>query len=520
MNIETLLPWSDPEPVTTNTGIRLLRQAEPNAAFWESWPSLKWKLRQQGITVEKVADQWLVKWWLDSGTNPVLQLPQKIEDLSNITINEFGLLDFQVPSVKRLIKALARRPFAIDASDTGSGKTYVAAVVARELGYKLGILCRKRNRKKFRTVAQDLGAEVLFSENYEWLKQFKTDWLGHSNTEARYPVWNLPKKTLLVFDEAHRCKNEGTINTKMMIAAIYQKIPTLAVSATLCESPLHMKAVGYGLGWHNVRDFKGWCARQGCFYIDYGPGKSGFEFNNDPLIIQKLHHEIFPEHGTRIRVSELGDKFPETLIISDAYEMDEAGTNKVYQEMQDRIEALKAKKKNAQAHVLAAITEARQRSELLKMPYFVEMAQDEVAEGNSVMIFVNYDNSADALQEKLKTDCCVRGGKWEKKSELNLARFQANEEPIIICNIAAGGESLDFHDIHHKRMRVSLISPSYSALELKQVLGRPRRAGGTKSIQKIIWTAGTIEEEMAKAVRQKLKNLDLLNDGDIGGQII
>jgi hypothetical protein len=37
----------------------------------------------------------------------------------------------------------------------------------------------------------------------------------------------------------------------------------------------------------------------------------------------------------------------------------------------------------------------------------------------------------------------------------------------------------------------------------------------TKSIQKIVFVAGTIEDNICRNVQQKLKNMDLLNDGDL-----
>jgi superfamily II DNA or RNA helicase len=67
---------------------------------------------------------------------------------------------------------------------------------------------------------------------------------------------------------------------------------------------------------------------------------------------------------------------------------------------------------------------------------------------------------------------------------------------------------------------VALICPTFSATELKQALGRIHRAGGrSKSVQKIIFTAGTIEEKICETVRRKLGNLELLNDGDLQGEI-
>ena len=67
-----------------------------------------------------------------------------------------------------------------------------------------------------------------------------------------------------------------------------------------------------------------------------------------------------------------------------------------------------------------------------------------------------------------------------------------------------------------KYPRMSLICPSYSAVLMRQSTGRVwRDSAKSKSIQKIVFVANTVEEEVCKVVNQKLENLDLLNDGDL-----
>jgi len=51
---------------------------------------------------------------------------------------------------------------------------------------------------------------------------------------------------------------------------------------------------------------------------------------------------------------------------------------------------------------------------------------------------------------------------------------------------------------------------------MRQSMGRIWRDGSkSKSIQKIVFVSGTIEENVCNTVNQKLTNLDLLNDGDL-----
>jgi hypothetical protein len=82
--------------------------------------------------------------------------------------------------------------------------------------------------------------------------------------------------------------------------------------------------------------------------------------------------------------------------------------------------------------------------------------------------------------------------------------------------IDAGGQSISLHDLIGKHQRVSLISPSYQSIKIKQVFGRTRRAGSkTIPIIKLVYAANTIEEKVCARVQEKIKNIDALMDGDI-----
>ena len=58
-------------------------------------------------------------------------------------------------------------------------------------------------------------------------------------------------------------------------------------------------------------------------------------------------------------------------------------------------------------------------------------------------------------------------------------------------------------------------------MQIKQALGRVHRANAkTKSIQRIVFAAGTVEEQACEAVRAKLANMALLNDGDLNEELM
>lgn len=87
---------------------------------------------------------------------------------------------------------------------------------------------------------------------------------------------------------------------------------------------------------------------------------------------------------------------------------------------------------------------------------------------------------------------------------------------MLGLNVESGGAAIS---LHGKREREAIIMPTFNATTLKQVFGRVHRANGSRSRQRILFAAGTIEEDICANVRAKLDNLDLLNDGDTQGNL-
>ena len=159
---------------------------------------------------------------------------------------------------------------------------------------------------------------------------------------------------------------------------------------------------------------------------------------------------------------------------------------------------------------------ARRRVELLKVPSFVSLAKDSIAQGNSVALFVCFNETVEAIVEALKCPA-ITGETPQERREKIMKAFRGDKLTCVVLNIAAGGVGIS---LHGKRQRLSLISPSWSAIELIQTIGRVRRAGGSYSIQKILFAAGTVEEKVCAKVRAKVGNIETLNDGDTQGIVV
>jgi superfamily II DNA or RNA helicase len=251
-------------------------------------------------------------------------------------------------------------------------------------------------------------------------------------------------------------------------------------------------------------------------------GRFGLEFTEDmrlrQKVLKKLHTDIFVNRGVRL-VRDTIPGFPESEIIAECYNMDDEDVkriNEAHKEMKEELKRLAQQMKVDKASELTAILRARQQIELIKVPLFIDMVEEGLENGMSVVVFVNFTETLQALAKRLNTQCVFDGKTKDEIRQQNVDDFQSGKEKVILVNVASGGAGLSLHDIHGLNPRLALISPSYSAVLMRQATGRVWRENSkSKSVQKIVFVADTVEEAVCKNVQEKLKNLDLLNDGDL-----
>ena len=75
----------------------------------------------------------------------------------------------QIQALESLRNTINSRGAALDASDTGTGKTYVAAHLAKELGLPVGIIAPKAVLPSWARVLKEVGVTPTFLLNYEKL---------------------------------------------------------------------------------------------------------------------------------------------------------------------------------------------------------------------------------------------------------------------------------------------------------------------------------------------------------------
>lgn len=536
-SVETILnTLSFNKPKVVKNGTLQLETASPTSTFWTIWKTNKNQLKDLGISVVLDKGNWVINKWTKLGvlpssitnSNSSATNSNSISLIPSVTIpDEIGskLLYFQPSSVIKLVNAMRVNGSALDASECGTGKTHCALATAKILNKKVLVVCTKAAIPGWERAAEYHTVES-YTINYEMVKTGKTGFgtwekkqiqysNGTTNTVETF-TWTLSEGFMIVFDECHKIKNRDTINSKIAIAAKLQGVPILLLSATAASNPLEMKALGFILDLFPLKGYWKWAENYGV-----KKGRFGMEFSGGGYHLQNIHNSIFHipvPKGSRLRIKDIPN-FPETLIISEALDFDEANPliQAAYDEMQDEIERLRKRtSEDTSACILTEILRARQKVELLKIPTLAEKAFDLVQEGKAVPIFLSFKESIQSLSNKLNTTCIIDGDHVGKIREENRLRFQRRTERIIICSILAGGESIDLDDQTGEFPTDAIICPDFSAIRIKQAIGRTQRSKTmSKSIQRFCFAAGTIEERARQRVLEKARNIETLNDGDL-----
>ena len=404
----------------------------------------------------------------------------------------------------------------IDTSSVGTGKTVVAAELAYQLNQPVAVICPKAIIPSWERELEEFGVTPEFVLNYEKIRTGKTPHM--TKRGKKIMNWHLPENTLVLVDEIHKCKGPYTQNAQLVISLVQQGYQVHGMSATACEDPTEMRSIGFMLGLHNLnksesgkKSWYSWMLANGC---------AQDQWNQWRLLsrskLTDVKEAIYGTNGYRLTVEDFPDSFRENRVFVEPIQFnDSKKIIKAYDELGITPSIIQEYIENGTVteseHILVNLLRARQLAESFKAPCVADQTEDLVAQGNSVVIFLNFRESMDAICERLN---CGRidGGQSAKERQEVIDSFQKDDLHILAVNTAAGGVGLSLHDTHGDRQRISLISPSFSAKDHLQTLGRIHRNGAkSDAIQKILVAADSIEETVMKSINKKLKNLTALH---------
>lgn len=437
------------------------------------------------------------------------------------------LRDYQREHFAGMLDLIRTRRSALDGSDCGVGKTYVALAISaamdtvplvvgpagarlawEQASHVLGVPCEFVS---YQTLSHVAKAKDLI--NNEWVQE--RPW----GTKGSFLQWKNPCE-LIIFDEVHRCGGETTKNSKLLIAAKRQCGHVLGLSATAADDPRQMKALGFMLGLHTLNGdktgWRNWQLRNGCKPGIWG-GMDLIEEKQEETF-RRLHANIYPSRGRRLRKEEIPG-FPKTqiepLLIDDA--TGQAGAVAALLEKVVREQAEGERKKGDEVSAMEEMHRVCKQLELLAVPAWTSLVEAYLEKSKAVF-FVNYVETMKQLERTLGKVCLVDtiyGGQSEKERKFILSQFQQNNIDALIVNIKALGESGSLHDPTGRIPRTTFVLPCESGRVLKQVYGRVNRDGGAFSLQFLCYFRNTVQERRVELLQAKGLRIDLLNDASL-----
>lgn len=414
-----------------------------------------------------------------------------------------------------LYRALLQYRTALDASQTGTGKTIVSSHIAahwQSLGNPVAVVCPKSVVTNWKRTLKEHGVDPLFVTNYEKLRNGQKGIVRvkrqrkqkGSGKVHKWFEWCTPKDTLLIFDEVQWCKGLYTQNGNLLIAAKKQGIITLSLSATAAKDPTEMRALGFALGLHELNEgsrnnsFFHWMQENGCCKDPWGNWKVRKDAD-----LSCLKHEMFSikEVASGLKTSDMPGAFKNQRILTDLG--DYKGAAELYKQaglteelIDSFLDNISQKKKNAQT-IITDILRARQYVEMLKVTDFVERTNDLLDEGKSVVVFLNFRESIEAFREAFPDSGIIIGQQKDRDQQLD--DWAEDKKRVIAVSAQAGGTGVSLHDQRGEYPRVALISPTFSVQTYKQVLGRCYRVGMKTDLTQIVMVAANTIEEYVHA---------------------
>lgn len=415
------------------------------------------------------------------------------------------LYGYQKENANHLLSLLVSRGSAADRSDMGTGKTYTAAVVARESGLSTIVVTPKSTIPNWWHVASKVGGKINAVVNYESLRS------GKYSFYSKRDGWCLPERSLIIFDEAHRLRGRRTLQTFILTRAKEGGHAVLLLSATLVSSALDLSAIGFALGlFPTPKDWWPWARRHGGYINRWG----GYDASTDASVLTRLSEEM-AKVSCRSRIEDLGLDLP---CITTA-DLVDCGDLQQLVDIIDEVQHEAAAEEDEDKYDAAALIargRAREMSEQAKVGYLVEETNDLVSRGYSVVLFVNYEKTLWDLYTQFTDVSVITGGQSALVRQNYIEDFQSNKSHVLVANIKAGGVGLNLHDTSGNHPRVALVSPPESAIDLLQALGRIRRVGmASPGVNRILFAARSVEQKVYKRVSKKLSDINLINDADL-----
>lgn len=449
------------------------------------------------------------------------------------------LFTFQCLNKRDMIIGCDRATTFLNTSEPGTGKTFSTISFAETEKRPMAVICPKSVMLTWYLLSIKAEVEILFICNYEmfitgqmyhfggnvdleklpivpnpYLTKNKVKKSGRAKEVVTFEWKNLPERSLLVFDEAHMCKNIGTQRTETLLSAYryashpenkWKDINIILLSGTIIEKKDNLAPFMYVLGYESSPTAKATISSK-----DF----SVRAFGQQLLAQKRMTRATMKEAKLATNDKFVSDNRVKKFKVT---EEQRSKIQKACEEIRNVLKGIEGKKSN---NHLAVRLQKRQEIETVKLAILIEETKNLLDQDWGVAIFLNFLPSHETFCSMLKKErpdvsySVIKGGQtaFERLQQVELWQKKVNR--VIVVMIQAGGVGIGLHDVYGTGKCYGLHSPPESATLMVQALGRLDRLGSkSNSVQRIVFVADTIEEQIADSLLKKMTMI-----GDLNGE--
>jgi hypothetical protein len=428
---------------------------------------------------------------------------------------------------------------AILAHNMGLGKTLTSLVTAKAYGLPVFVISPPSVIKDWMIAAQIVEIPI---EVYSW---------------AKMPVIPEDKDFVLIVDEAHLFKNIEAQRTKKMLKLADSAYAVIPITGTPMKNGRPIETLPLLMAIKdpiakNQRAYKEKYCNNGL--VSIGNGKTAWDWTgatNLDDFKQKTQHRILykkkgecmdlPEKIRKLRTAEVSTEdevayeqfIQERLGAHSARMQTKAEEREVQAELvRQKMEALEAEGINPykelpfeelallepegsdNAASLVHMGVLIHTASLAKVETAIAIAEEVMAQGESIILFTTFKDSGKKLADALHCDF-LSGDLPRKKRDQIKDRFNNDEIQAVVMTIGAGGVGLTLHksDTEHPTQTVVLVDRPWSPGDAEQAEDRIHRIGTKNNVTSVWLQYGPLDDKIDALLQEKQKNIDLALEG-------
>ena len=445
---------------------------------------------------------------------------------------------FQSQASAALVDGLRKHRGALLQGGTGTGKTYIAAQTIKDILPHLSTqddlgegpfpilwICPAATKLQTERVLGAYGIKrSVMVMSYSTLSSpttggtmfYSCKTIVEFGKEQIVFEWNdvmMPK--LVVFDECQALKNDESTRTAIARSLPDKAVKRLFISATpyqrVCEARTVMVGVGM-ISQYNILPLSQNTAPS----VMSSLATYGNTAAYSPRAMEKVKAVMEPYTVALKNVRFKHKARTECVMVDFRTQEERDAYRNAYNEYLEELYRLRGQTGHGiLAARLVAMLKFRQKAEEIRSPLIAARARNAVMEGSQAIIASNFKGMLRgafmALTENYDVDPArigyVTGGQTAEARQRDVDAFQRGEKDYMLLTIQAGGVGISLHhEMEQARPRHIILPPTWSAIDLIQCVGRSHRITSmSNTLQEILWYRGTIEEQVAAVVENKVK---------------